>query len=195
MGAGWLEPAAREFEAAVRLDPTDAEAQIGLAAALGASGRAQAAVAPAREAARRRPGDAEIQYHLGEVLRLAGRGEEALAAYRESFRLRPRSPVGGYRAATTLAEMGRAVEAVAALAEAQRVGRAADPADPEGERFAALVYARSDPARAIQAWERYLSLMRRLPDPSLLEMGKMLEAMVSLDALRRQQGAPAASRP
>ena len=195
MGAGWLEPATRQFEAGLRLDPTDPEALIGLAATLGASGRGQEAVAPATEAARRRPGDAEIQYHLGEVLRLVGRREEALAAYRQSMRLRPRWPVGGYRAATTLAELGRTEEAVAALAEAQRVGRAIDPGDPEAERVTALVYARSDPIRAIEAWERYLSLMRRLPDPSLPEMARMMEAMVSLDALRRQEGAPAVSRP
>ncbi|MBI3104645.1 MAG: hypothetical protein HYY95_03525 [Candidatus Rokubacteria bacterium] len=195
MGAGWLEPATRQFEAGLRLDPTDPEALIGLAATLGASGRGQEAVAPATEAARRRPGDAEIQYHLGEVLRLVGRREEALAAYRQSMRFRPRWPVGGYRAATTLAELGRTEEAVAALAEAQRVGRAIDPGDPEAERVTALVYARSDPIRAIEAWERYLSLMRRLPDPSLPEMARMMEAMVSLDALRRQQGAPAVSRP
>ena len=195
LGAGWVGPAEREFETALRLDPSDPEALIGLAVTLALSGRAQEAVAPAREAARRRPGDAEIQYHLGEVLRAAGHREEALAAYRASSRLRPRLPAGGYRAATTLAEMGRAEEAIATLAEAQRVGRAGDPADPEAERVAALVYVHSDPSLAIEAWERYLSVMRRLRDPSLSETGKMMEAMVSLDALRRQQAAPAASRP
>ena len=193
--AGWLDPGRREFETALGLDPGDPEALIGLAVTLALSQRAQEAVAPAREAARRRPGDAEIQYHLGEVLRLAGQREEALAAYRESSRLRPRSPAGGYRAAATLAEMGRAEEALAALAEAQRLGRATDPADPEAERAAALVHVHSDPARAVEAWERYLSLMRRVPDPSRREMGKMMEAIVSLDALRGQQRAPAGSRP
>ena len=178
----------------MRLDRGNPEALIALAVALALAERAPEAVAPAREAARRRPADAEIQYHLGEVLRLADRREEALEAYRESSRLRPRSPAGGYRAAVMLAEMGRAAGAVAALTEAQRLGRALDPGDPEAERFAALVYAHVDPARAVEAWERYLSLMRRLPDPSLPEMGKMLEALVSLDALRRQQDAPAPPR-
>ncbi|MBI2525910.1 MAG: hypothetical protein HYV93_07985 [Candidatus Rokubacteria bacterium] len=193
LGAGWLEPAEREFETAVRLDPRDPEALIGLAATLALSGRAQEAMAPAREAARRRPRDAEIQYHLGEVLRAAGHREEALAAYGESSRVRPRSPAGGYRAATMLAEMGRTEDALAALAEAQRVGRAADPADPEAERVAALVHAHVDPVRAIEAWERYLALMRRLRDPSLSEMGKMVEAMASFEALRERRDARASS--
>ena len=193
LAAGQLGSATREFENAVRLDPANPEALIGLAVALSLSGRAQEAVAPAREAVRRRPRDAEIQYHLGEVLRVAGRRGEALGAYRESMRLRPRLPAGAYRAAVTLAEMGRAEEARAALAEAQRVARATDPGDPEAERAAALVYVHSDPARAVEAWERYLSLMRRVPDPILSETGKMIEAMLSLAVLRQRQGAPAAS--
>ncbi|MBI3109378.1 MAG: hypothetical protein HYY95_28030 [Candidatus Rokubacteria bacterium] len=92
-----------------------------------------------------------------------------------------------------LAEMGRAEDAIAALAEAQRVGRAAGPADPEAERVTALVHAHVDPARAIEAWERYLSLMRRVRDPSLPEMRKMIEAMASLEALRERRDARASS--
>ncbi len=195
MGKGDFEAASKELERAVRLAPGDPEALIGWAAALAHSGRTTEAVAPAHAAATVRPADPEIHFQLGEVLTVAGHLDEALGAYREAARLRPRSPAAGYRVAATLAALGREREALAALEEARRVGRAADPSDPEAERAAALVLAYSDPARAVESWERYLALMARRRDPSLRDLAKVLEAIASIETLRQRQAARTVARP
>jgi Flp pilus assembly protein TadD len=192
LASGQPAAAARHLEIALALDSRNAEALIGLAAASAATGRTDEAVRAARAAARLRPADAEIRFHLGEALSAAGRPEEALGAYQEAIRLGPGRPAPAYRAAVTLAELGRSREATTALAEAQRVGRAADPADPEAERAAALVYTHVAPALAIEAWERYLALIRHSPATDLRAMRKALDAALSLEALRRQQHGPAA---
>jgi Flp pilus assembly protein TadD len=92
--------AAREFEAAIRLEPASAEAHcllgvalMGVSAGVGAgkneTGRYEAAVTAFREAIRLDPDDGRAWGHLGEALNILERHPEAVTALEESRRLDP----------------------------------------------------------------------------------------------------------
>jgi Flp pilus assembly protein TadD len=95
------EEAAREFQAAIGLDPTFAEAHcllgvalMGVSAGVGAgknvdSGRYEAALSAFREAIRLDPADGRAWGHLGEALNILEQHAEAVRALEESRRLDP----------------------------------------------------------------------------------------------------------
>jgi tetratricopeptide (TPR) repeat protein len=192
LAAGQPEAALEHYRLAVRLDPALPEGLMGLALAMSLTGQAGDAVPLAERAAGRSPDSALFRHHLGEILRRAGRREEALVAFDAAARLDPAAASSRYAIAVTLAELGRREAATAALEEARRVARAADPRDPEGERFTALVYAPFDAERAIRAWERYLEVLARVADPEPGDLARMSQALAALEALRR---GPAAASP
>jgi hypothetical protein len=90
--------------------------------------------------------------------------------------------------------MGRAREALAALAEADALAREQDPSDPERDRYQALVRARTDPARAIAAWDRYLAALTRAKSLSPQQLAQALEALDARQALQESEGGRAAAR-
>ncbi len=193
--AGRREEARKHVEEAVRLNPRLPEALVGLAAVLSLDGRAEEAVPHARSAVSRRPHDANLHHILGEVLRLAGKREEAVGALREAARLDPGWPVPRFVMARTLAEMGRTQEALAPLAEASGLTRMRNPSDPEPDRYEALVYTRIDPARAIAAWDRYLSAVTRAKALSPQQVTQALEALAAREELQKgKDGRGAAGR-
>ena len=181
-------------EQAVKLNPRLPEALVGLAVVLSHDGRPGEALPYARSAASRRAHDATLRHVLGEVLRLAGKREEAVAEFGEAARLHPGWALPRFVMARTLAEMGRAREALAALGEADALARAQDPGDPERDRYEALVRARTDPARAIAAWDRYLAALTRAKSLSPQQLAQALEALGAREALQESEGGGAAQR-
>ncbi|MBI2200002.1 MAG: hypothetical protein HYU42_15615 [Candidatus Rokubacteria bacterium] len=184
--AGKREEAQRQIEQAVRLSSQMPEALMGLAAMLSLSGQAEEALSYARGAVSRRPHDSNLHHLLGELLRVAGKREEAVAEFSEAMRLAPDWSVTRFVMARTLAELGRTQEALATLAEADRLAQSQNPADPERDRYQALVYTRTDPQRAIAAWDRYLAALTRAQTLSPQQAAKALEALGALEDLQRK---------
>src|SRR3990172_7809146 len=162
------------------------EALMGLAAMLSLSGQAEEALSYARGAVSRRPHDSNLHHLLGELLRVAGKREEAVAEFSEAMRLAPDWSVTRFVMARTLAELGRTQEALATLAEADRLAQSQNPADPERDRYQALVYTRTDPQRAIAAGDRYLAALTRAQPLSPQQAAKALEALGALEDLQRK---------
>jgi tetratricopeptide (TPR) repeat protein len=194
LGAGNVEEAMPHYREAVRLDPRLPEGLIGLAVGLSLNGHAEEAVSLARRAVGRSPDNAIFRHELGEVLRRAGRREQALEVFRETARLDPRWPASRYALAVTLAELGRREEAMAALEEAHRLARAQDSRDPEGERFAALVYVHFDTARALAAWQRYVEGLARIAEPTPGTVRRMAQALAAIQELRAMAVSTSGSR-
>jgi protein O-mannosyl-transferase len=182
--AGHAGEARRHLEAAVQLNPALPEGHAGLAVTLAVLGDADAAVPHARHAVRQNPRDAALHGVLGDVLRKAGQLEEASTAFREATRLAPHVAANHYDLAATLAALGRIGDAVAALEDGRRAAHKVMVHDPESDRAEALVFTRSDPARAIAAWERYLGALSWTTEPPQAGIGRISEGLVALEALR-----------
>jgi len=181
---GQAEEALAPLATALRLNPALPEALIGFAVALSALDRPNEALPYAREAVARKPSGAALHGVLGEVQRARGDLAAAVGSFREATRLAPDVAANHYDLAVTLAALGRTAEAAAALEEGRREASRVQRADPEADRAEARVYGRSDPARAIAAWQRYLGAMQAAPDPSLATIGRMVEGLAALEALR-----------
>jgi protein O-mannosyl-transferase len=121
---GDADAAAREFAAAVQLDPRDAEAHDDLGMALAAAGRTGDALAAFAKSLRLEPGDPKTHNNLANTLAGAGRGEEAMGEYAEAIRLDPRYPDAHNNLGNVLAQAGRTDEAIVHYEAALR-------ADPE----------------------------------------------------------------
>ena len=90
--AGRGEAAIPYLEAAIRLEPRDAEARVNLAAVLAAKGEEPAAIRLFQEAVELRPSDpsfASARFNLGLLLLRQGRKSDGLAQMREAVRLEP----------------------------------------------------------------------------------------------------------
>ncbi|MBI2525909.1 MAG: hypothetical protein HYV93_07980 [Candidatus Rokubacteria bacterium] len=186
LAEGKREEAHRLVEQAVKLSPRLPEALAGLAAMLSLDGRAEEAIPYARGAVSRRPHDPNLRHLLGEVLRAAGKREEAVTEFREAMRLDPQSTTPRFVMARTLAEAGRIGEALAALAEADQLARSQNPADPERDRYQALVYMHTDSQRAVAAWDRYLAALGRARALSPQQAARAIEALGALDELQKK---------
>ena len=78
-----------EYREAVRIDPGDAEAHIGVGRALGEKGDKDGALGEFKEALRLKPDSAEAHNDLGWVIGLKGDIAGATKEYREAIRLKP----------------------------------------------------------------------------------------------------------
>jgi tetratricopeptide (TPR) repeat protein len=90
--AGEGDKAVPHLEAAIRLEPRDAEARVNLASILAAKGDERGALPLFQEAVALRPVDpsfASARFNLGVLLIRAGRKNEGLAQMREAARLDP----------------------------------------------------------------------------------------------------------
>ena len=182
--AGHAREARRHLEAAVQLNPALPEGHAGLAVTLAVLGDVDAAVPHARQAVRQNPRDAALHGVLGDVLRRAGHLDEASTAFREAARLAPHVAANHYDLAATLAALGKVRDAVAALEDGRRVARKVMGHDPESDRAEALVFTRSDPGRAIAAWERYLWALRGTTEQPQAAIERISEGLLALEALR-----------
>ncbi|MCX6922235.1 MAG: tetratricopeptide repeat protein [Verrucomicrobia bacterium] len=88
---GQIEPAARQFEAALRYGPGNAETHRRYGLLLAGTGKTQEAIKQFRLAIRFQPG-AEVHCNLAAALLQQGQPEQAVEEFRESLRLKPDSP-------------------------------------------------------------------------------------------------------
>jgi len=83
-----------EFQAAIRIKPSFAEAHYNLGVAFAAQQHSAAAAGEFREVVQRRPNDAVGHYNLGLALFNSGQIPEAMVQYREAARLNPTMQAG-----------------------------------------------------------------------------------------------------
>lgn len=119
-----------QFQAALRVQPDNADAHLDLGVALARSGRLPEATGEFLLALRADPGRADAHADLAAAFGQAGRTGEAIAEYRESLRLRPGSAATHYHLATALARAGRRDEAMAEYREALRLDPGLAPTAP-----------------------------------------------------------------
>jgi len=120
-GAGRHEEAAREFEAALALEPGDPDALNDLALALVAQGKTAEAIARWEEAVRVAPGHAEAWNNLGNALAQEGRLADARVRYEAALRVRPGYPDARSNLGNVLLMSGDVDGARAQFAEAVRL--------------------------------------------------------------------------
>jgi Flp pilus assembly protein TadD len=180
---GHVEAAAVQLEQSVRMNRRIPEALVGLAIVRSLDGRPAEAVLLAGEAVTLRPGEARLHAAIGGLRRRAGDLEGALRAFQTSLALSPR-PETQYEIALTLAALGRPTEAASSLEAGHVLARRLGDADREGHRYTALVYTKSDPVRAAEAWDRYLALMRQLPRPTRLDQARIADGQSAIERLR-----------
>ncbi len=116
-----LEQALDAFREALRLQPTAAEAHLGLGNVLLEMGRLAEAAESYRQALALRPDYAEAHSNLGVVLFEQGRMTEAVASYRLAIQVRPDYAEAFNNMGNALKELGRLDEAIASFAESLRL--------------------------------------------------------------------------
>jgi len=113
--------AAREYRAAVRLRPADADAHYALAGVLEAAGRADEAMAEYQRTIALRPDNAPAHNALAGLLEDRGGREAALAQYHQAVALLPSDPHLRFNLGGALADAGRPAQAAAQYREALRL--------------------------------------------------------------------------
>jgi tetratricopeptide (TPR) repeat protein/mono/diheme cytochrome c family protein len=106
-----LDPAIREYEAALQLRPADAAANNALGAALVAAGRPGEGVGYLRTALKQRPDYFDAHYNLGFALAGQNDFQGAAAQFRLALQLQPRDANVEANLGAALAQMGRFPEA------------------------------------------------------------------------------------
>jgi tetratricopeptide (TPR) repeat protein len=124
--------AMREFESAVRIDPSHAEAQNNLGAMLHVAGRLDEAATHYRRAFELRPDNAEARSNLGRLLLLQNRDTDAAAVFEEALKVQPDSVpaltgLAWIRATSSDAEMRRPGQALALADRARQLSGGRDP--------------------------------------------------------------------
>jgi rhomboid protease GluP len=118
---GQYEPAAREYEAAGRIDANDAYTQQQIGASYVALNRWKEAEPPLRAALRLAPNDDEIQLDLGIALVGMGRTDEGIGFVQKSLQANPKSARAQFTYGSLLAAKGDYQQAVAPLREAVKL--------------------------------------------------------------------------
>ncbi|HUJ45275.1 MAG TPA: tetratricopeptide repeat protein [Opitutaceae bacterium] len=155
--SGRIEEGIRQYEAALRIDPRNADAQGNLGNVLVQTGRLNEGIAYEEEALRLKPNDVGICGNLGGALLQAGRREEAITRYQEAAHLDPRNPRVHTNLGNALAQTGRWPEAIQEYGEAVRLQ--ADSA----EAHAGLADALARSGRTAEAIPHYETALRLRP--------------------------------
>ncbi len=100
------------YEAAAKIDPTDADASYNRGNILAELGRTDDAIAAYANALRLNPNLPQAFYNWANVLVVKHRPAEAVNYYLSALKLRPDYPQAHYNLANTLAELGRFPEAI-----------------------------------------------------------------------------------
>jgi len=177
------------YEAAIRINPRDANPRAALAFALVQVGRPAEAIPHYEEALRLNPEDAAAQSSLGGLCAGQGRFDEAIARFTEALRLEPDFVEAHHNLGLALASLGRFREAAAQFQEVLRL----KPDDANGRRkLDQMLAILQDPGKAIEA---YRDVLRARPADVraqaelgrvLLESGRLDEALEHLTAAARQ---------
>ncbi|MFC1525909.1 tetratricopeptide repeat protein [Candidatus Latescibacterota bacterium] len=109
--AGKPAAAAQEYQAAVELDPENADYLVKLASALVADYRVEEALRYLLEAIKHDPRFWPARYYLGNALVRSGKLTEAVEEYRMALDLNPTEPAVHVNLGNTYAQLGRTAEA------------------------------------------------------------------------------------
>ncbi len=210
VGLKRFEEAETIYREATRFKPREAWIHYGLAEALNAQGKVDAALIAFREAIRLAPGEAYFHYGLANALKGRGSMDEAFAEYREAIRLKPGDAVAHWLYGLTLRDQGKPGDAIIELREAARLqpenesihtdlmalmGGRDNPAENAVEILREAIRLKSDDAmshyRLGLAWKS-----RDKPDDALSELREAVrlkpddyDMKASLSALLVEQGA------
>ncbi len=146
-----------EYEEALRLSPTYAEARCNLGNTLFLKGDVGAAVGHYAEAIRLRPEYAEAHYRLGNALASQGDLAGAVRCYGEALRLRPAWAEAHYSLGSALADQNRLDDAIRHYEEAIRLRPSLV------EAYNNLAIALAETGRLDEAIARWTEAVRRKP--------------------------------
>jgi tetratricopeptide (TPR) repeat protein len=110
-----------EFEQALRLDPNNASAHIGLSAALSGRGNIDAAIAHCEQALKTRPDFVAGHFQVANALAQRGRLEAAIGHYRKAIEIEPDNAKAHYNLATILNQHGEPGAAIAEYRKALEI--------------------------------------------------------------------------
>src|SRR5690606_32725994 len=119
---GHYEPAIGVYEAALAIDPQDADGHAGYGEALAGVGRTEEAIAELGRAAELKPKEAAFRRRLGELCREAGRHAEAAAALAEAVKSAPSAGLAHRAYGLALEDAGEHERALEALSQAVLLG-------------------------------------------------------------------------
>jgi len=158
--AGNYEGAADEYRAIIELEPTLAEAYMGLGNSLNRLGRYDEAAESYRRAADLEPKVYSFRFNLGVTLARAEKFEEAAAELEKAAALEPDRAEPYIYWGSALRNAGDYENAVAALARALVI----EPSNTLAHLNLALTLEDADPARAADEWRKVLGAPDALPE-------------------------------
>ena len=132
---GDLDNAIIHFRGAVRIDPDNPGAHVGLGLALAYKGEIDEAIRHFRAALKRDPENAEVQNSLGVALMQKGQLDEAQTHLQRAIKINPRFAKPHNSLGVLFARKGKLDEAVGQFQEALRI----DPSNKDAEKNLALV--------------------------------------------------------
>lgn len=132
---GDLDTAILHFREALRIDPDNPGAHVGLGLALAYKGELDEAIRHFRAALKRDPENAEVQNSLGVALMQKGQLDEAQAHLQKAIKINPRFAKPHNSLGVLFARKGKLDEAVGQFQEALRI----DPSNKDAEKNLALV--------------------------------------------------------
>jgi len=132
---GDLDNAIIHFRGAVRIDPDNPGAHVGLGLALAYKGEIDEAIRHFRVALKRDPENAEVQNSLGVALMQKGQLDEAQTHLQRAIKINPRFAKPHNSLGVLFARKGKLDEAVGQFQEALRI----DPSNKDAEKNLALV--------------------------------------------------------
>jgi TolB-like protein/Flp pilus assembly protein TadD len=146
------EPALAEMERTIALDPNDAFSSALLAETLSRVGRAEEAVAMAKQALRRKPIITDVHLNsVGVAYHLAGRPEGAIAPLKQYLTRYPNILGAHLTLAAVYGELGREAEARAEGAEVLRIN----------PQFSLEIHKQREPIKDPAVLERHLAALRK----------------------------------
>jgi tetratricopeptide (TPR) repeat protein len=177
--------AARQFEAALAVEPESAEVHVNLGAAYERQGRTAAARVQYRDSLRLDPAFAGAHYNLGRLLLESGETEAAADEFRAALRLDPAYAVAHNNLGLALARLGRLPEAMTEY----RLALGLDPGLAEAHLNLGNVFLRQgDPARAAEEYRHALRIDSRYAAAhhnlgyALQQLGRPQEAAAEFEA-------------
>jgi protein O-mannosyl-transferase len=171
------------FKRAVEIAPGNARALVGLGLTQTILGDPEGGLRYALEGARLAPRNPNVLTFLGQLYLVRDEPAQAVAVFEESLRIHPEQAYTGVLTARALAKAGRPAEAERALARAATMIRPGAEEAALLDRVTAEVMARSAPARARAAWERYIARLRAAPELTRAAQADLLDAEGQLASL------------
>jgi tetratricopeptide (TPR) repeat protein len=171
------------FKRAVEIAPRNARALVGLGLTETILGNREAGLAHGEEGARLAPQNPNVLTFLGQLYLFRDEPERAAAAFEESLRIHPDQAHACVLSARALGQAGRTAEAEAALARAAMLVRPGTEEAAFLDRVTAEVMARTAPARARAAWERYIARLRAAPELTRAAQADLVDAERQLASL------------